>query len=92
MRYVWPQALLLKNTGCPVIYCGDRNENFFHSCGCSLAACRLYQQQQSTTTGENYRYRAAQLHHHGGMSGRNKTALPVNLRAVGQLTGGRRSA
>lgn len=68
--------------------CGDRNENFIHPGGCSLAAGRLHQQQQSTAAGENHRHRAPQLHNHGGLSGRNEAPLLACDRAARRPAGG----
>jgi hypothetical protein len=73
IRPVCPMARVLKNAGCNKNR-GDRNENGIQSFGCGAHAIRLYQQQQSAP-GENDRRRAAELHHHGGLSGRNETAL-----------------
>jgi hypothetical protein len=73
IRPVPTKVRVPKNAGCRNNR-GDRNESFIHSFGGGGDAVRLHQQQQSAP-GENDRDRTAQLHNHGGVSGRNETAL-----------------
>jgi hypothetical protein len=54
---------------------GGNNESTICVCACGDHAVGLYQQQQSESPGENYRYCAAELDHDSDLPGRIATAL-----------------